>query len=69
MIALEPYTTITEKSCYDGSTTYGLANLQPSTLTYPTDHVVLVEGKGSTTIPIQGNELENKGGNPEYSLQ
>jgi len=27
---------------------------QPSTLTYSVDHTVLVEGKGSTTIPLVG---------------
>ena len=40
--------------------------VQPSTLTYPVDHTVLVEGEGSTTRFMSSYGLENKGGNPEY---
>ena len=40
--------------------------MQPSTLTYPIDHMVSVEGKGSTTRFMSSCRLENKGGNPEY---
>ena len=29
----------------------------------------LVEGEGSTTIPMSGIRQENKGGNPEYLMQ
>lgn len=46
-----------------------MANSQPSILTYSVDHTVLVEDKGSTTIPMSGCRLVNKGGNPEYLQQ
>nr|DAW93456.1 MAG TPA: hypothetical protein [Bacteriophage sp.] len=46
-----------------------MANLQGSTLTYSIDHMVLVEGKPSTIIPMSGLRPVNKGGNPEYLSQ
>lgn len=36
--------------------------MQPSTLTYSADHVVLGEGEGSTTRFMSSYRLENKGG-------
>lgn len=41
--------------------------MQRSTLTLYLKHRLLVEGKRSTTRFMSSYELENKGGNPEYS--
>ena len=54
-----------------------MANSHPSSLTLYIDHMLLAEGKGSTTIPwwrdLDGINLiyntNNKGGNPEYLNQ
>lgn len=43
--------------------------MPPSTLTLHIDHMLLVEGKGSTTTPIMVVDFVNKGGNPEYLRQ
>ena len=53
--ALEPCTTIAEKSGYDGMKTQGLAvhaAKYPNVFRRP--YGVLVEGKRSTTIPMSG---------------
>lgn len=66
--ALEPCTTITEKSRYDGLKTQGLA---VHATKYP--NVIISqnnrqdEGKCSTTIPHKGFENKIRVGNPEYS--
>lgn len=43
--------------------------MQRNTLTLYIDHMLLVEGERSTTIPMSGRRLVNKGGNPEYLWQ
>lgn len=68
--SLEPFTTIMEKSHYESLKTKGLdvhATKYPNVFHRP--YGTLVEGRRSTTIFMSRYELENKGGNPEYSYQ